>query len=90
MIEPVEVPERLREIISAELGVDLEEITLEASFSDDLGADSLDLLEIVQSIESAYNIVIDDEEANKVQTVRDAVVLLHEKSPSSTYSSPST
>ncbi len=56
-----------------QLGVDEEEVTLEASFTDDLGADSLDIVELVMAFEEEFGIEIPDEEAEKISNVRDAV-----------------
>jgi len=65
--------EKLQGIIVEELGVDLEEVTLEASFSDDLGADSLDLFELVMSIEDEFGVAIPNEELVNIKTVKSAV-----------------
>ncbi len=65
--------EKIRKIISEILDMDVDEITPEASFSDDLGADSLDLFQIIMKIEEDFDIVIDMEEAEKIVTVQDAV-----------------
>ncbi len=60
-------------IIAEQLGVDEEEIKLESSFVDDLGADSLDIVELVMALEEEYGIEIPDEDAEKIQTVQDAI-----------------
>lgn len=65
--------EKLREIIAKELKLDESEISLESTFMDDLGADSLDLFEIVMAIEEEFDIEIPSEEAEKIVTVGDAV-----------------
>jgi len=65
--------EKLKEIIVEELGVEEDEVTLEASFADDLGADSLDLFELVMAIEDAFDVKIPNEELAKIKTVQDAV-----------------
>jgi len=65
--------EKLRDIIVEELGVDAEEVTLEATFSDDLGADSLDLFELVMSIEDEFGVKIPNEELANMKTVQDAL-----------------
>lgn len=65
--------EKLREIIAKELKLDVSEISLESTFMDDLGADSLDLFEIVMAIEEEFDIEIPSEEAEKIVTVGDAV-----------------
>ena len=65
--------ERVKGIIAEQLGVEDEEVTMEASFTDDLGADSLDIVELVMAFEEEFGIEIPDEEAEKITTVRDAV-----------------
>ena len=70
---PMAVAERVKSIIVEQLGVDEEEVTLEASFTDDLGADSLDIVELVMAFEEEFGIEIPDEEAEKISNVREAV-----------------
>lgn len=65
--------EKLREIIADVMNIDEDEITEEASFEQDLGADSLDIFQIIMGIEDAFDIEIDNEEAEKIVTVGDAV-----------------
>ena len=67
------VAERVKSIIVEQLGVDEDEVTLEASFTDDLGADSLDIVELVMAFEEEFGIEIPDEEAEKITTVQQAV-----------------
>ena len=67
------VESRVKEIIVDQLGVDEKEVTLEAKFIDDLGADSLDLVELVMALEEEYDTEITDEDAEKIQTVGDAI-----------------
>ncbi len=67
------VSEKVKGIIVEQLGVDEEEVTLEASFTDDLGADSLDIVELVMAFEEEFGIEIPDEAAEKIGTVRQAV-----------------
>ena len=67
------VEERVKQIIVEQLGVDEAEVTPKASFVDDLGADSLDTVELVMAFEEAFDIEIPDEEAEKIRTVKDAV-----------------
>ena len=67
------VEEKVRKIVAEKLSVDEEEVVPEASFVDDLGADSLDLVELIMAMEEAFDIEISDEEAEKLQTVKDAV-----------------
>ena len=66
------IEDKVRKIIAEKLSVDLEEIVPEASFVDDLGADSLDLVELIMSMEEEFDIEIPDEEAEKMITVKDA------------------
>ncbi len=67
------VEKRVIEIIVEQLKVSPEEVTLEASFIDDLGADSLDLVELIMAMEEEFSLEISDEDAEKIQTVQDAV-----------------
>lgn len=67
------VEERVRKIVVEQLGVDEEQVTTEASFVDDLGADSLDTVELVMALEEEFNTEIPDEEAEKITTVKQAV-----------------
>ncbi len=67
------VEERVKQIIVEQLGVDEAEVTPAASFVDDLGADSLDTVELVMAFEEAFEIEIPDEDAEKIRTVQDAV-----------------
>jgi acyl carrier protein len=70
--------DKVKGIIVEQLGVDNEEVTMEASFTDDLGADSLDIVELVMAFEEEFGIEIPDEEAEKISTVRDAVEYIDE------------
>ena len=67
------VAERVKSIIVEQLGVDEEEVTNEASFTDDLGADSLDIVELVMAFEEEFGIEIPDEDAEKIGRVREAI-----------------
>jgi acyl carrier protein len=67
------VAEKVKSIIVEQLGVDADEVTMEASFTDDLGADSLDIVELVMAFEEEFGIEIPDEEAEKISNVREAV-----------------
>lgn len=66
------IEDKVKKIIADKLSVDLEEVVPEASFVDDLGADSLDLVELIMSMEEEFDIEIPDEEAEKLVTVKDA------------------
>lgn len=68
-----EVENRVREIISEQLGVAANQVTPEASFIEDLGADSLDIVELVMALEEEYGMEISDEDAEKIRTVKDVV-----------------
>ncbi len=70
---------KVREIIVNELGVEPEKVTPEASFVEDLGADSLDTVELVMAFEEAFEIEIPDEDAEKIQTVGHAIKYIEEK-----------
>jgi acyl carrier protein len=76
------VQEKITEIIVEQLGVKPEEVVTEASFVDDLGADSLDTVELVMALEEEFGCEIPDEDAEKIQTVGDAVKYIEEKSGS--------
>lgn len=73
------VEEKVKEIIAKQLGVDAAEVTPEASFVEDLGADSLDTVELVMAFEEAFNIEIPDEDAEKIAKVKDAVDYIKNK-----------
>ncbi len=68
-----DVESKVREIISEQLGVAATEVTPEASFIEDLGADSLDIVELVMALEEEYGMEISDEDAEKIRTVKDVV-----------------
>ena len=65
--------EKVRDIVAEQLGVEPSEITPESSFVDDLGADSLDIVELIMALEEEFNMEIPDEEAEKISTVGDVV-----------------
>lgn len=65
--------DKVRDIISEQLGIDADEITLESSFMDDLGADSLDIVELIMALESEFDLEIPDEDAEKINAVGDVV-----------------
>lgn len=68
-----EVVEKVRQIVSEQLGVDEAEVTPSASFIDDLGADSLDQVELVMALEEAFHVEVGDEDAEKILTVQNAI-----------------
>ncbi|KUK81293.1 MULTISPECIES: acyl carrier protein [Petrotoga] len=74
-----ELFEKVKEIIVDTLSVDEEEVTLDASFTDDLDADSLELVDLTMAFESELGVTIEDEELEKIKTVENAVNLLSEK-----------
>jgi acyl carrier protein len=75
------IDKRVREIVAEQLERDVNEVTNEASFIDDLGADSLDIVELVMKMEEEFGIEIPDEEAEKIKTVNDVVkyITTHKK-----------
>ncbi|ENU30829.1 acyl carrier protein [Acinetobacter sp. CIP-A165] len=68
----MDIAKRIKEIISEQLGVDEEEVVPSASFTDDLGADSLDLVEVIMALEEEFDVKITDEDAEKITTVQAA------------------
>lgn len=68
-----DIEAKVREIVCEQLGVSDSEVTLDASFIEDLGADSLDIVELVMALEEEYDMEISDEEAEKIRTVQDVV-----------------
>jgi acyl carrier protein len=74
------IEDKVKKIIAEKLGVDLTEVVPEASFVDDLGADSLDLVELIMSMEEEFDIDIPDEDAEQMATVKDAFDYIHKKS----------
>jgi acyl carrier protein len=75
-----DVAAKVKEIIMNKLGVDDGQVTPEASFTNDLGADSLDTVELVMEFEKAFNLQIPDEDAEKIATVGDAIKYIQSKS----------
>lgn len=67
------IEDKVKKIIAEKLSVDLAEVIPEASFVDDLGADSLDLVELIMTMEEEFDIDISDEDAEKLETVKDAI-----------------
>lgn len=74
----MDVFDRIRDIVVEELGVEPEEVTPEASFLDDLGADSLDIVELIMAFEEEFDLEIPDEEAENISTVQDVVEYIEE------------
>ncbi len=73
------IPAKVKEVIVEQLGVDPERVKAEASFIDDLGADSLDIVELVMAMEEEFGIEIPDEDAEKLKTVQDVASYLQAK-----------
>ncbi len=73
------VESKIKSIIAEQLGVKPEEVTPNASFVDDLGADSLDTVELIMALEEEFNIEIPDEDAEKMKTVGDVIKYIEEK-----------
>ncbi|NOY12939.1 MAG: acyl carrier protein [Deltaproteobacteria bacterium] len=67
------IEERVKQIVAEQLGVDDDQVTAGAAFMDDLGADSLDTVELVMALEEEFDVEISDEDAEKIQKVQDAV-----------------
>lgn len=74
------IDEKVKQIVAEQLGVEEGQVTNEASFMDDLGADSLDTVELVMALEEEFDIEISDEDAEKIQTVQDAINYINENS----------
>jgi len=74
-----DILERMKKIIVEQLGADEDQVTLNSSFIDDLGADSLDIVELVMAMEEEFDTQIPDEEAEKIRTVGDAVKFIRER-----------
>ncbi|MCZ6559891.1 MAG: acyl carrier protein [Gammaproteobacteria bacterium] len=77
------IEEQVKQIVAEQLGVKVEEVTNEASFVDDLGADSLDTVELVMALEEEFDCEIPDEEAEKITTVQLAIDYVKEKNSDS-------
>jgi acyl carrier protein len=73
------IEEKVKDIIVEQLGVNPEQVTLQAKIIDDLGADSLDTVELVMAFEEEFNVEVPDEEAEKLQTVGDVVKYIEDK-----------
>ncbi|HOB20549.1 MAG TPA: acyl carrier protein [Candidatus Atribacteria bacterium] len=72
--------EKIRDIVCEQLGVEPEAVTMESSFIDDLGADSLDIVELIMALEEEFNMEIPDEEAEKINTIGDVVEYIKKNS----------
>ena len=77
-----DIEQKVKDIIINELGVEAEKVTPEARFVDDLGADSLDTVELVMAFEEEFGMEIPDEDAEKLQTVGDAISYIQNNNPS--------
>ena len=71
---------KVKQIVVEQLGVDEDQVTEEAAFMDDLGADSLDTVELVMALEEEFDVEISDEDAEKIQTVKDAISYVKDNS----------
>ena len=78
-MNPDAILEKVKEVIIDQLGVEDESIKLDTSFIDDLGADSLDTVELVMALEEEFNCTIEEEDAEKIATVKDAVDYIESK-----------
>jgi len=76
------VEDKIKSIIAEQLGVKTDEVTPQASFIDDLGADSLDTVELIMALEEEFSVEIPDEDAEKMTTVGDAIKYIEEKAKS--------
>ena len=79
MMSRAEIEARVKEIIVEQLNVEEDEVTQDASFQQDLGADSLDIVELVMTLEETFDIEIPDDDAEKMQTIADAIDYLKER-----------
>ncbi len=73
MVTEAEILEKVKDLVSKQLSINEKQITLEASFIEDLGADSLDTVELIMTLEEKFDIEISDEDAEKIKTVQDVV-----------------
>ena len=80
MASQEEIFQKLKGIVVEQLGVDEEDVTMEASFVEDLNADSLDLVELIMSLEEEFGTEISDEDAERIRTVQEAVDYIDERS----------
>jgi acyl carrier protein len=82
-VRPMSVEERVKSIIVEQLGVDADEVTADASFVEDLGADSLDQVELIMAFEEEFGVEISDDEAEKIRKVKDAVDYIEKRAKAS-------
>ena len=73
------IEDKIKAIVAEQLGVSEDEVTPEASFTDDLGADSLDIVELVMAIEEEFGLEIPDDDAEKIQSIGDAISYVEER-----------
>ena len=73
------IEEKVKEIVAEQLSVDAADVVSDASFVDDLGADSLDLVELIMAMEEEFDVKIEDEEAEQIKTVQDAINFIKKK-----------
>ena len=78
MSQDQEILAKVKEMVASQLGKSEDEITMESSFIEDLGADSLDLVELIMSMEDEFGLEISDEDAEKIVTVKDAINFIEE------------
>ncbi len=81
-MEESQVLDKVKKLVSNQLNVDVDEVTPEASFIEDLGADSLDTVELIMSLEEEFGLEIPDEDAEKMKTVQDVVAYIKEHAAS--------
>ncbi|WP_027390817.1 acyl carrier protein [Chrysiogenes arsenatis] len=74
------IEQKVKEIVAEQLGVDIAEVSLKSSFIDDLGADSLDTVELVMGLEEEFGVEIPDDDAEKIATVEDAINYIEQHS----------
>lgn len=80
MASKEQIFDKVKEIIVDQLGVEEDEVTLESSFIEDLGADSLDIVELIMALEEEFGLEIPDDEAEKIASVNDAIEYIRENS----------
>lgn len=78
MSQDQEILSKVKEMVASQLGKSEDEVTMESSFIEDLGADSLDLVELIMSMEDEFGLEISDEDAEKIVTVKDAINFIQE------------